>query len=89
MRGQTIVKDILGHCLKTTAFSIHIDENTVVDNTALVMGYVPYFNDNCTIKEDSMFVKLMETDKTGIYIFKTLFHVQCQWLGGTRDLSLI
>ena len=66
MRCQTIVTDILIQRLKTTAYFIHIDENTVVDNKALVMGYVQYFHDNCALKEDLLFVKELETDKTGI-----------------------
>ena len=40
------------------------------------MGYVRYFDDNCTLKKDSLFVKLLETDTTGSSIFtavKTFF----------------
>ena len=59
------IEDILIQRLKTTAFSIQIDESTVVDNKALVLGCVRYFHDNCTSKEDLLFVKLVETERTG------------------------
>ena len=70
------IEDILIQCSKTTAFSIQIDESTVVDNKELQMGYVRYFDDKCTLKEELLFVKLLETDTTGSSIFtpvKTVF----------------
>ena len=63
------IENILFQKLKTTAFSIQIDESTVVDNKALLMGYVRYFDDHCSLKEDLLFVKLLETDTTGTSIF--------------------
>ncbi|XP_029637488.1 zinc finger MYM-type protein 6-like [Octopus sinensis] len=70
------IDDVRIQRLKTTNFSIQTDESTVIDNKALLMGYVRYFDGNCALQEDLLFVKLLETDTTDTSMFsavKTFF----------------
>ena len=56
--------------LKTSKFSIQLDESTVSDNRAILMAYVRFIYDNYKLCEEMLFTKLLETDTTGLSIFE-------------------
>ncbi len=63
--------------LVTNEFSLQIDESTISDNRAVLMAYVCCIDDVCKLCEEMLFVKLLETDATGLSIFeatKSSFH---------------
>lgn len=55
--------------LKTTEFALQIDESTLRDNEALLMGYVRYINTNNEKCDDFLFAKPLVTDTKGSSIF--------------------
>uniref|UniRef100_A0A0L8FJG2 DUF4371 domain-containing protein n=1 Tax=Octopus bimaculoides TaxID=37653 RepID=A0A0L8FJG2_OCTBM len=58
------IEDVLIQRLKTTNFSIQIDESTVIDNKALLMRYVRYFDGNLYISVFSENFVSMLTNNT-------------------------
>ena len=56
--------------LKTSKFSIQLDELTVSDNKAILMAYVRLIDDGCKLCEEMLFAKSLETDTTGLSIFE-------------------
>ena len=56
--------------LKTSKFSIQLDESTVSDNRAILMVYVCFIDDGCKLCEEKLFAKLLETDATELSIFE-------------------
>ena len=56
--------------LKTSKFSIQLDESTVSYNRAILMAYVRFIDDSCKLCEKMLSAKPLETDKTGLSIFE-------------------
>ena len=62
------VEETLCNKLKTTQFSLQIDESTLPNNESLLLGYVRYVSDGCC-KEELLFARKLLTNKTGVAIF--------------------
>ena len=56
--------------LKTSKFSIQLDESTGSDNRAILVAYVRFIDDSCKLCEEMLFAKLLENDTTGLSIFE-------------------
>ena len=57
--------------LKTTGFSLQIDESTLPNNESLLLGYVCYISNGCCM-EELLFARKILTNKTGADIFDTV-----------------
>ena len=57
--------------LKTTEFSLQIDESTMPNNESLLLGYVRYV-DNGSCVEELLFARKLVTNKTGLAIFRVV-----------------
>ncbi|XP_076057270.1 protein FAM200C-like [Oratosquilla oratoria] len=64
------VQSQLLEMLKTSKFSIQLDESTVRDKRAILMAYVRFIDDSCKLCKKMLFEKLLETDTTGLFIFE-------------------
>ncbi|CAL4084714.1 unnamed protein product, partial [Meganyctiphanes norvegica] len=62
------IEETLCNKLKTTKFSLQIDESTLPNNESLLLGYVRYVSDECC-KEELLFARKLVTNKTGVAIF--------------------
>ncbi|XP_050520167.1 SCAN domain-containing protein 3-like [Daktulosphaira vitifoliae] len=65
------VEEILCEYLKTTKFSIQLDESTLSDNEALLLAYVRFVKEE-KICQELLFVKNLVTNTKGESIFQTL-----------------
>ncbi|XP_029656380.1 protein ZBED8-like [Octopus sinensis] len=66
------IEETLCAFLRTTKFSIQIDESTFNDSVALLLVYVRYINQNDVIQEEFLFSEHLELDTRGLTIFKTV-----------------
>ena len=64
------VENQLVEKLKTSKFSIQLDQSTVSDNRAILMAYVRFIDNGCRLCEDMLFAKLLETGATELSIFE-------------------
>ena len=58
--------------LKTTQFSLQLDETTLRDNEALLMAYVRYINASRKIIDEFLFAEPLEVDNKGSTVYKAL-----------------
>jgi len=65
------VEDILCEHLKTTQFSIRLDESTLPNNEALLLAYVRFMKEQ-KICQELLFATNLITDTKGESIFRTL-----------------
>jgi len=65
------VENSLCEYLKSSKFSIQLDESTLPSNEALLLAYVRFIKEG-TISEELLFAKCLETDTKGEKIFKEL-----------------
>ena len=63
------VEDKLVVILRNTLFSIQLDESTIVDNNAILMAYVRYFDEDTILQEEMLFTSNLITDRKGLSIF--------------------
>ena len=58
--------------LKTTQFSLQLDETTLRDNEALIMAYVRYVNASRKVIEEFLFAEQLEVDTKGSTVYKAV-----------------
>ena len=58
--------------LKTTQFSLQLDETTLRDNEALLMAYVRYINASRKVIEEFLFAEQLEVDTKGSTVYKAV-----------------
>ncbi|KFM56859.1 SCAN domain-containing protein 3, partial [Stegodyphus mimosarum] len=68
--AKNIEESLCNH-LKTSQFSIQLDESTLPPNEALLLSYVMFIKDE-KICQELLFAKNLETDAKGETIFKTM-----------------
>lgn len=68
--AENIEESLCNH-LKTSQFSIQLDESTLPTNEALLLSYVRFIKDE-KICQELLFARNLETDTKGETIFKTL-----------------
>ena len=56
--------------LKTSKFSIQLDESTISNNRAILVAYVRFIDYGCKLCEEMLFAKLLETSATELSIFE-------------------
>jgi zinc finger BED domain-containing protein 5/7/8/9 len=66
------VEDQLLYKLRKRKFSLQLDESTLSDNSALLLSYVRFFDDDFNLQEEMLFARKLATDTTGESIFNTL-----------------
>ena len=62
------VEEKLCDILRTTTFSLQIDESTLPGNESLLLGYVRFIEEGC-VCEELLFARTIPTNKTGQEIF--------------------
>lgn len=68
------VENILCKFLQTNRFSLQLDESTLPDNEALLLGYVRFIKDE-NMCQELLFATYLETDTRGESIFQAVEHV--------------
>lgn len=58
--------------LKTTEFSLQLDETTLRDGEALLLAYVRYLNTNQEVSEELLFAEQLKTDTKGSTIYNVV-----------------
>ena len=58
--------------LKSTEFSLQLDETTLRDNEALLLAYVRYINTSHEVIEEFLFAEQLEVDTKGSTVYKTV-----------------
>ncbi|XP_068234353.1 SCAN domain-containing protein 3-like [Palaemon carinicauda] len=58
--------------LKTTQFSLQLDETTLRDNEALILAYVRYINSSHAVVEEFLFAEKLEVDTKGSTVYKAV-----------------
>ena len=58
--------------LKTTQFSLQLDETTLCDNEALLMAYEHYINASRKVIEEFLFAEQLEVDTKGSTVYKAV-----------------
>lgn len=58
--------------LKTTQFSLQLDETTLRDNEALLLAYVRYINTSHEVIEEYLFAKQLEVDTKGSTVYEAV-----------------
>ena len=56
--------------LKTSKFSIQLDQSTESDSRAILVAYVYFIDDSCKLCEEMLFAKLLKTDAVGLSFFE-------------------
>ena len=49
--------------LRVTKFSLQLDESTLLDNSALLLAYVRYFENDGILQEELLFAEKLIVDK--------------------------
>jgi hypothetical protein len=58
------IEDILCSTLRTTEFSLQLDESTLPGNESLLLAYVRFIKDEC-LAQEMLFARQLETDTYG------------------------